>query len=507
MLPLLRRSLLAVALASLAAPVLAQPDLPFATFAQFTDSLAAIGAIADDDARDDALDALWTDLVAAEQVPFALGDSAAFLYRGSAGSVQVAGDHSSWSPRPLSRVGLSDAWLRVYSFPEAARLDYKLVVDGNWILDPDNPHQQWSGFGPNSELRMPAWVFPDETVRDPDVPAGAFTANQSLTSTHLGYTVRYRVYTPADYDTLADLPAIYVTDGHEYADDRLGAFRIVLDNLIAEGRAEPAVVVFIDPRVNGQNLREEQYVQNPDFASFVADELVPTIDAAYRTRTDRDSRVILGTSLGGLFSAYLGILHPDTFGKLAIQSPAFWVSENPNWWTGPSIYSMMDEAEAGLFDVYMSTGTINDTEDGARRMRDVFDANDHALAYREVPEGHSWGNWRALLDEVLVALLPGAATDAEDTQGAAPNLLLPPYPNPARGRVRLHFSLPAPALVRLRCYDLLGRRGADPVDGEVFSAGDHSVTVTADELGAAGAYICRLSAGAHTAARLITILH
>jgi len=506
MLLLLRRSLLIAALAGLAVPAFAQPDLPFATFAQFTDSLAAIGAIADADTRDDALDALWTDLVAAEQIPFALGDSAAFLYRGSASTVQVAGDHSSWSPRPLSRIGQSEAWLRVYSFPEAARLDYKLIVNGSWILDPDNPHQQWSGFGPNSELRMPAWAFPTETVRDPDVPAGAFTANQSLASTNLGYTVRYRVYTPAGYEALADLPTIYVTDGHEYADDRLGAFRIVLDNLIAEGRAEPAVVVFIDPRVNGQNLRQEQYVQNPDFAAFVADELVPTIDAAYRTRPDRDHRVLLGTSLGGLFSAYLGMLHPETFGKLAIQSPAFWVSESPNWWDGPSIYAMMAEAESGLFDVYMSTGTINDTADGARQMRDVFEANDHALVYREVPEGHSWGNWRALLDEMLVALLPGATTDAEDTQGAAPNFHLVPYPNPARDRVTLRFDLPAPSPVRLRCYDLRGRLCAEVVDGATLPAGTHTVGVDAGRLGAAGAYLCRLSAGAHTATRLVTLL-
>ncbi len=155
----------------------------------------------------------------------------------------------------MSRIGLSDVWMRVYPFPEAARLDYKLVRNGTWILDPANPHQQWSGFGPNSELRMPAWVFPSETVRDPQVPAGAFTPSLSLASTNLGYTVRYRVYTPAGYDALSDLPVVYVTDGHEYADDRLGAFRIVLDNLIADGRAEPAIAVFIDPRVNGQNLR------------------------------------------------------------------------------------------------------------------------------------------------------------------------------------------------------------------------------------------------------------
>ena len=74
------------------------------------------------------------------------------------------------------------------------------------------------------------------------------------------------------------------------------------DNLVADGRVEPCVVVFVDPRWAGQNRRQQQYVQNPGFAAFVAEELVPTIDAAYRTRPDRESRVILGTSLGGVFA-------------------------------------------------------------------------------------------------------------------------------------------------------------------------------------------------------------
>ncbi len=488
-----------------------QEDFPFSTFEAFTDSLAAVAGIPDTAARDAAMDALWNDLVAAGQVPFRLGDEAAFLWRGAASAVQVAGDHNGWNPNagPLAKVGQSDVWMRAYTFPEAARLDYKLVVDGSWILDPANPHRQWSGFGPNSELRMPAWVFPAETVRNPDAPAGLFGSNQTLVSPTLGYAVTYRVFTPAGYDAeaLSGLPVLYITDGHEYSDDRLGAARIVLDNLIADGRIEPTIAVFIDPRLNGQNLRQEHYIQNPDFAAFVAEELVPTIDALFRTRPDRDSRVILGTSLGGLFSAYLGVLHPETFGKLAIQSPAFWVSESPQRWTGPSIYAMMGEAADGLFEVYMSTGTINDTEDGARRMREVFEAHDHALTYREVPEGHSWGNWRALIDEALVALLPGEnATDTGDGLGTAPGLDLVPYPNPARERLTFGFTLDAPARVRLACFDLLGRHGGDVVGDRRMAAGAHAVAVDARTLGATGTYLCRLTAGEQSVTRPVTLV-
>ena len=508
-LPASALALLALAAGLAAAPVAAQ-DLPFPHVRAFLDSLDTLGAIADEAEREAAFDALWDDLRAAEQIPFALGDSAVVLYRGSYSSpAAVAGDHNGWNPGAgsMSRVGLSRVWHRVYAFPPAARIDYKLVVGGSWILDPENPHQQWSGFGPNSELRMPAWVFPEETVRDPDAPRGAFTSNQVIESTRLGYPVHYRVYTPAGYDDLSDLPVLYVTDGHEYSDDRLGAALIVLDNLIHDGRAAPALAVFVDPREVGNpsnNRRAEQYVQNPDFAAFLAEELVPAIDAAYRTRTDRDGRVILGTSLGGVFSTYLGLQHPDVFGRLAIQSPAFWVSEDPDWWTGPSLFELVDAAPEGLFTIYMSTGTINDGEGNARRMRDLFEAHDHDLTYHEVPEGHSWGNWRALIDEVLMALLPGTAVSTEPVPESDTGLRLDSFPNPAVGGTTLRFRLPAPSAVSLSCYDARGRRTAALADGVPLPAGQHQRALPAGAL-AAGRYHCRLDTATGSVTHTLTL--
>jgi enterochelin esterase family protein len=470
------------------------------------DSLTAVASIPDAVERDLRVTALWNALRDAERIPFAEGDSAAFLWRGAASTVSVAGDHNGWNPsiHPLARVGLSNVWMRVVALPEAARVDYKLVLNGStWILDPNNPHQQWGGLGPNSELRMPAWVFPAETVRDPDVPAGTLSPDLVIASDTLGYGVRYRVYTPAAYASLSDLPVIYVTDGQDYADDRLGAARIVVDNLIDDGRAAPAIVVFVDPRsvVDGQNQREDQYVQNPAFAHFVARELVPVIDAAYRTRADRDARIILGTSLGGVFSLYLGLLQPDVFGRLAAQSAALWVTERPEWWTGPSLFEMMADAPAAPFDVFLSTGTIRDGEADARRMRDILLARAAGLAYREVPEGHSWGNWRALIDEMLIALVPGPAVPAEP---AAPerDLDIRAAPNPTNGTVEVEFTLPAPGPVAVECFDMQGRLVSQTA-ADTLAAGHH---VRPLRLDAAGTYICRVSASGRQAATPVTVI-
>ena len=498
---MLRLALLVLLLASGAMPPGAALAQVPASAGALLERLDAASDLTDTAEREAALDAIWDALREADRIPFASGDSAVFLWRGAATGVAVAGDHTGWDPSraPLARIGQGDIWARVERFPPEARLDYKLVLNGStWVLDPHNPNRQWSGFGPNSELRMPLWRPAPETEIAPGVARGQMSAPVRVNSAAYGADVVYRVYTPAGYDRLADLPVVYATDGHEYADDRLGALRIVLDNLVATREVEPAIVVFIDPRLDGQNRRQAQYVQNQGFAAFVATELVPAIDAQYRTRADRDGRVILGTSLGGLFAAYLGVRHPETFGRLAIQSPAFWAGANPHWWTGPSIYDTV-QASGAEWTVHMTTGTINDTEDGARRMRGVMEARGLELTYREVPEGHSWGNWRALLPDALRTLLPArGATPTEPPPGAAPRRF-GIFPNPARAFATFEVAgVRAPT--RIVCTDSLGREAlAVTARGEA-----HAVRVPLAAL-APGVYACTAGAGGSRVSKSLTV--
>lgn len=391
----------------LAVPAAAAQGVP-PTLAALTDSLAAVAAIPDASARAEAVDAVWADLLAAGQVPFRAPDGAAFLFRGPADSVHVAGDHTGWRPAPMTRLAGTDLWLRAEAFPDDARLDYQLIRDGTWLLDPNNPHTQTSGFGPNSELRMPAWRAAPETEPDASTPRGTLGPERTLDSAALGHAVVYRVWTPAGYDARTPLPTVYVTDGPEYANAAMGALPVVMDRLVAERRIEPAVVVFIDPHVDGENRRAVLYLQNDAFVAFVADELVAAIDAAYATRTEADARVILGTSFGGVFATALGLARPDVFGRLAIQSPAYWVTESAEW-SGPTLFELAAAAEPGAITAYLHAGTFNDGAEGARRMRDVLRAGDHALTYAERNQGHSWGHWRAELPALLETLLPSEA--------------------------------------------------------------------------------------------------
>lgn len=380
-------------------------DSLYISYEAFKDSLTE--AVASEDTRQ--LDVLWERLIQAHQVPYVQGNSVAFLYRGDAASVAWNGDFNQWSrdqsfANQGTRLGNSDLWILEQSFPADARLDYKIVVDDQqWMLDPNNPIQQWSGFGPNSVLAMPDYVFPAETIAREGGSQGTLGEEKRIQSEHLGYEVQYRVYTPASYDALSSLPTLYVTDGHEYAADQLGSLQTVVDNLIADQRIQPIIVVFVDPREPGNpnnNRRGSEYALNKKvFADFLAEELVPAIDAAYKSNPSPESRGILGTSLGGIFSTYVGAAKPDVFRRIAIHSPAYFFDIQNG---GDLVYEMYAAADRLPLKMFMSVGTVHDGQQEALRMKALLDDKGYDLHYVEVNEGHSWGNWRALVDEPLL---------------------------------------------------------------------------------------------------------
>ncbi|MGE0088260.1 MAG: alpha/beta hydrolase-fold protein [Bacteroidales bacterium] len=376
-------------------------DFTFESFADFKAELTKIALIESETERNLLITQFWDTLKNRNQIPFIFGDSVAFLYKGEASIVSWAGDFNGWWEAAIGyegvQIGLSNIWINEQKFPSNARLDYKIIVNGNWILDPANPYIQMSGFGPNSELRMPDWVFPQETVLLQGITRGTLSENLIIQSnaSNLNYSVQYKVYTPYGYTELSNLPVIYVTDGHEYADDAKGSMIIVLDNLIFSGQINPVIAVFIDPRNPSdlsQNRRSDEYRANIKFAIFVADELVPVIDSNYKTDTTADARAILGTSLGGWNSAYFGYIRSDKFQLIGIHSPAF----------DDAIIQNYNNSALIPLKIYMSTGVIYDTQDRARAMKTIMNDKGYPLMYKEVNEGHSWGNWRALIDEPLI---------------------------------------------------------------------------------------------------------
>lgn len=349
------------------------------------------------------IDSLWNRLIREDQIPFKNDSNVLFLYRGVADSVSWNGDFNSWGDdKDFQNKGKNiegtDIWMLKTSFPSNARIDYKVAVDESWILDPVNPHYQWSGFGPNSELQMPDWKSEPLKERLPEAKEGSVTADIQIKSSSLGYTLQYKVYTPVGYENLSELPVIYLLDGQEYIDDRLGNAVIMLDNLIQIKKIKPIIAVFVDPRTPEDldvNRRTDEFGTNPDYNDFFINELIPEITENYKISATRTNTALLGTSLGGLNATYLGFMNPQVFGKIGIQAPAFWYKEK-------EIYGLVRNTEKANFNIYMSIGTIGDNLNDAQRMKKEFERLDLNYTYKEVNEGHSWGAWSAQMDDILI---------------------------------------------------------------------------------------------------------
>jgi enterochelin esterase family protein len=260
-----------------------------------------------------------------------------------------------------------------------------------------NPRQCMSGFGPNSELRMPAYRPPRDITFDPSIQHGTVDT-LTLRSRLLARSHPVYVYLPPSYpSTRKKLPLVVVTDGGEYLS--LGLMNNVLDNLIAARRIQPVIAVFLDPRTDPAdrrtNTRMQDYALRDTFAQSLARELLPMIRKEYRVSGDAKTTAIMGASLGGLIAAYAGWSRPDAFGLCAAQSPAF------SWNSSQIINNFAHSARKPLR-LYIDTGTLHDAQVEARQMRDVLVTKNYRFHYAEYPEGHSWGSWRARIADILL---------------------------------------------------------------------------------------------------------
>ena len=374
------------------------------------------------------VDRLWEELAQDGRVPLVLGNDVVFLYRGEADKIHWRGSFNGWSEPGLagSRVGSTDLWVAWTTLPPESRIEYKIVRDGtDWLVDPVNPRTAYSGLtGNNNVVALPGFRVTDESAKRADVAPGTLDADHSIVSRHLQDTVHYWVYTPAGYETLERLPVLYMLDGNDFVDERMGALPTILDNLIADGRIEPLIAVFVDAREPGNpqnNRREDEFLANPmEHARFIAEELVPAIDGAYRTAPDPDARAIAGVSYGGIAATYVAASQPTTFHNVAAFSPSLWVLDSPEYLADPQhvagsrlmqpvIGSAIEcGGEAGPaclpLRVFLSAGLPEWDVGDLGSLAKVLEGLGYPIDYQQVREGHTWDQWRGLSDEMLVFL-------------------------------------------------------------------------------------------------------
>ena len=376
--------------------------------------------------------------------PFYTSTQATILYQGSAADVEIAGDHTSWGPSAMSALSTTDLWYLTEDFPDNARVDYKVIVDGDWILDPLNPFEVWGGFGPNSELAMPGYIQPWEINFNPGIEHGTIE-EFDIMSTNLNAEHSIQVYLPPSYDTNTDrnYPSLYMHDGHEYVDLASGAN--ILDNLIDQGLISELIVVFVRP-----NNRESEYAFNKreEYRLFIAEEMVDYIDANYRTVKSPVARGVAGTSFGGNISALIAYNHPDVFGKMGIHSGAFWPNNHEAldlWLDNP----VVDVQVASVFGSYENSIFVD-----MNLFHDEMTALGYEIYSNSYPEGHSWGLWRATYDEILIELFPPGLTNVFESKQVVQDVKL--SPNPVLENT-ISFEIPVEKLDQVELYSSTGQ--------------------------------------------------
>ena len=327
-----------------------------------------------------------------------------FVWFGKARTVVINGDlQRGWSqPDTLESIpcGEFSFFYRSYTVPPDTRVDYQFIVDGKTGTDPRNPRITPSGYGPHSELAMSGFVANPVLNYRPDVPHGTIDSIWFKSGIDSIRSRPVKIYKPNGVSTLTNLPSLYVHDGFEALESE--NFTNVLDNLIAERKIKPLIVVFVPPV-----LRGEEYVgrRQRAFTTMLCDELVPLVDKSYPTSRKPEDRGMMGISNGGHVSLATVLKRPDVFLNAAGQSSTITLQ----------LLEILDNAEEHLakhkpFTLYTDVGAYDLDYPGAdgsflsinREFSAELTKDGIKHVYHEFNDGHEWANWRERTEEILI---------------------------------------------------------------------------------------------------------
>ena len=334
-------------------------------------------------------------------------DRVVFLYRGEARDVGIASDLLGIRREdPMSRVEGTDLFYYEARVEPGARVSYQFVTDfGTPAADPRNPRAvPWLTPTPASSLAMPGWSEPAHLAEAPPQRRGRLETVELASPSRPGARITMHVYLPAGYDIgTARYPVAYVLDGDAALD--AGLVRS-LDNAMP-GTAEPALVVFLG-RYTWGDWKPGFVEASKASLELLVKEVVPAVDARFRTAAEAPSRAIVGHGFGALQALFGALSGPAVFGALGLQAPALLDSDEAE------VRAVLKTAAERPLRVYHDWGRyeLRSTRENAD-MR-VFNTRFHDLlrerGYRpeggEAKDGTGWGAWRNRTDRLFAALFP-----------------------------------------------------------------------------------------------------
>jgi len=296
----------------------------------------------------------------------------------------------------------SGVWTATVGPLEPEIYQYNFVVDGVRILDPSNPHLKNGRALDSSTLEIPG--NPPRFDEVQPVPHGALEIRTYFSSA-LQKPRQLYVYKPPQYETDPgrSFPVLYLRHGSGDTEENwsdTGRAGVILDNLIAQHKAVPMIVVM----PNGDTDGTWAGGSSPEGIELLGRELLaditPLIEKTYRTAPGRDSRAIAGLSMGGGQAFTIGLKRLDQFAWVGefssglISDTDFRLDRHL-----PGFLDHPDEVNRRLKLLFLSCGTEDPRYPGQLDLMDVLKQHHIRYVWYPTPGVHEWKVWRHALHE------------------------------------------------------------------------------------------------------------
>ncbi len=333
------------------------------------------------------------------------------LYAPSAQRVSVSGDFEEIHGKRLDMTKQENGvWTVTTEALNPELYSYSLSVDGQRFIDPGNSYV-------NRDISTLSNIFIVTKSADDkghlysvnDVPHGTLS-RVWYDSPTLGQQRRMTIYLPAAYDGKKSFPVMYLLHGHggdETAWGDLGRASQIMDNLIAEGKCVPMIVVMPNGNTtcnaapgwwhegmytpDGNAFRDRGAKASME-ESFM--DIVNFVDSHYKTIAKRSGRAVTGLSMGGGHTFGISRMYPETFDYYGLQSAAARMPQDGR--------KNFDEQMARLFNskpklYWIAIGKEDFLMQVNTELRNYLDRKGYPYEYYENDGGHIWRNWRIYL--------------------------------------------------------------------------------------------------------------
>ena len=284
---------------------------------------------------------------------------------------------------------------------------YSFLVDGTAMPDPSNSFLKpmYKMALGQSIVHVPgpaslSWEWND-------IPHGTVT-NHFYKSRIIGDDRDYYVYTPPNYDPhrKQPYPVLYLL--HGFSDDAsawitVGRANVILDNLIAQGKAEPMLIVNTlgygvpDIIKGGFNINPAVAETNNDkFVEALLEEVIPQVEKEYHVSKDSSGRAVAGLSMGGGESLSAGLNHPDKFAWVGGFSSAVMLAGSDVSKAFPAVDAKINSQ---LRLLWIACGTDDQLIKSNRQFEDWLTSKGVRFTRIETPGAHTWMVWRRNLTE------------------------------------------------------------------------------------------------------------